>query len=1193
MKSTIYLILAIFLCYQTGFGKALKEENKLIPFAQMSAGKWQANAWGGGTLSAKLVKNQKGKFPEFIEIKAAKTRGTVSNAALFRKISTSLKKLPVSDFYIWYRCHDFKGSVTRNTVYKDESGKSYSYSYRLGLKNDGRWHLLKIGLKGWSRHRRPLNMNDFTGINFVFNGSGSIDIGGWGSVFKYKTLENTLTIPSKIIHAVYVDNCNIKIDGIINKNEWTGAGTITDLKDAHQQSASKNKTIAFIKADSKGLYCAAKCYKDKMNQLKADFKNNSVSIWQDESVEVSIDPGRTTISFTKLTVNANGFFGGISRSLDDSGIKVASKKYKDRWQTEIFIPWQFLKFDSQIPFACGININRNCYDHGKLERYGWTTTVWNAVDKFGVAVFSRNPSGSNAKICSDMELGKIGTGRYIFTGKTVTSDLSYKMSIYSPAKTAIHMKGQLFNRDFSIPFMFKAKTSGKYHITFMTWSRSGNLNFQEATVSEMAYASVKPLKADAIALFPIPKIFKQKNGFVNIAAGTELYIDKAKLAYCGQRLTSVLKKFYNIELKTTADAGNAKIVIGLGSNPNIIKLLNSLKLNNDYKKIKYDGFVLHVSDEKILVAANEKRGVLYGVNALLELIKMSSGDVGPARICKVTVFDWPRQEIRFCHMMMHSYYHRTKYEPDFYNEMLERFLINFRFNGFLFEMGDYYKWQSVPLGSAYAWNKQDYIKVVDFINRNYMPVMPSIQSHGHMKWWLFRGNKLKQFREDGHDDVLCTGHPDTYKMLFKIYDEDWDICSRNPEFKPKYFFTSLDEVRWNTSRIPKEKRCRYCKGIPKNEIYLNHVKRLNSYINKKGAKMMMCTDMLTEGHNGLNEFKCAEVIDRIPRNVIMCHWSALDFPSIGKFKKLGFENWKFLTAYKESGEYEHMVTGYCFNNCTYNWWLSLNRSKPNSMYGLMAQALFINNCWNELPSDYGSTWRRLTKQYGNQMMRNWSRKPLLHAGSKTFPINLAQAVNTPLTGAKGWFSLGKDYDLSKMNFKSSAIAGIPVKFTEKQNIPQGIILDKTASANIEVNRKAASLILLHGAHLKKDSAKSFWNPKHYKDPLRGKKIVECRVLYKDKTQTVFYIRYGWNISEWRINPMSMRDIFSKYLADSRCIWEGKTPFATKKQLPDDIALYQYEWVNPLPGKEIKSIALEALEPAVSYGLLAVSARNVK
>jgi hypothetical protein len=464
-----------------------------------------------------------------------------------------------------------------------------------------------------------------------------------------------------------------------------------------------------------------------------------------------------------------------------------------------------------------------------------------------------------------------------------------------------------------------------------------------------------------------------------------------------------------------------------------------------------------------------------------------------------------------------------------------------------------------------------------------------------MDWWLLKYDKAAALREDGGNQVMCTRHPDSYKVLFGFYDEALKLCQRNPEYKPRYFDTSLDEVRWQTFSTPEEKRCKYCQGVPKNQIYLEHIRKLDSYIKEHGARMLMFTDMLVEDHNGLNEFKCAEILNDIPRDVIMGHWVTYDRRVFDKFSKMGFDNWKILTGYQEGRTSENLIKGCGFGVYTYHWWLGKTRCEGNSSYGLMAQALLLNNYWNELPDDGSEVWRKHTKIYGTQIMRNWSRKPLVHAGREISTVDLTQVVNKTVAGENGWFKQGSEYDLSEMDFTADKIAGIPVKFA-KINDKAGCLLLNAAeqkNAIIKLDRKTASLILLHAAHLDKKDSKTFWDRKNYGDPMEGKKIVKYAVDYADGTTAEFSINYGWNIGEWLIEPNSKVDVFAKYVADSRYIWEGKTAHAQTKNIDNDIAVYQYEWVNPFPEKTVSSLKPESADKHISYALLAVSSRETK
>ncbi len=1166
----------------------------LIKFNQVTPAEregWFLNPWAGEKKAAMSFESEpSSEYPEFVRLNYTKSDATFSTFAFFQANKSKWRNTEVKGFYIRYRAKNLEGDCQYE--YNSSKGdEKYSFYNQMGLVSDGKWNILKTTPGGWCKTKQQFSFKDLDSLYLIFHGSGIVDIAEIGLIYEYSLQKNGLVMPSKYFSALYGDDSKINIDGHLDEDAWISAKLGCLILDGGKVIESGNSTEVFVNADAKGIYCAARCFKSDMNKLKANYESNSVTIYEDESVEFYIDLGRSFKKFQKISINANGFFAGVSSTLEKSGIVVSSAKFNDRWECEAFLPWSVLGDAPDSPFLAGFNVTRNCYDNTKLERSGWATSVWNAVQDFGLISFGK----TQAKLeNSKFDLGYIGSGKYALKVSSSVPDLLYKVSLCAPDGTkALFLDGSLVGVEKLISLSFPVPRTGVYHVVALGYdNRNAVLFVAEGNLNEKAFADIEALDIDDFALFPVPKIFEKQKDNILLPPIMKVYaspdLDISKL-----RLSGELKDFYNVQLTDCPQVDAAEIVLGIASDAVIRELIKEMSLENDFNKIKYDGFAIITSAKKILIAANEKRGVLYGVNAFLDMVKMTSGDIGPAKISVAKLIDWPRVENRFFCQSMHGYYPQRKYDIAFYKSMLKKFPLHFRYNGFLFELGDYYKWQIVKIGHTFSWNAEEYAELIDFINSNYTPVMPSIQSLGHMNWWLLKYNELAALREDGGMEVLCTRHPDSYKILFGFYDEAWKMCSRNPEYTPRYFYTSLDEVRWQTFATPEEKRCKYCHGIPKKQIFLEHIKKLNSYIKNYDAKMLMFTDMLTNEHNGLNEFKCAEILNDIPRDVIMCHWSHLDHPSIAKFSEMGFENWKILTSYQEDRTYENMTKGYGFGVYTYHWWLGETRCHETSSYGLMAQTLSSNNFWNGLPDDGSEVWRKDTKIYGTQIMRNWSRKPLLNAGKDISTIDLSPLVNKTVSGKDGWFMQDDKYELSNMDFKLDKIAGIPVSFAKINDNTACLLLSKVGQQNaiMKLGKKMASLLLLHAAHLDEKDSKTFWDRSNYDDPLEGKKVVKYTVKYIDGTTEEFSINYMWNIGKWLINPNLRKDVFSKYVADSRYIWEGKTAYAQSQNIDNDIAIYQYEWVNPFPEKDLSEVKIDLLDNYLAYALLAVSCRE--
>ena len=1140
-------------------------------------------AWGGEKQSKiSLETASDGSYHSFLRLEYQKSSATLGSLVS----GTPWQGFPITGFYLRYRVNSLDGRSQYQ--YNCTDGKEkWSYFNEMGLVRDGQWHLLQTRPGGWCKTKQRFDFKQLQSFALIFHGSGSVDIAEFGMIMEARNVVGSLAAP-ELIPIRYQDNAVVKVDGNIDEPVWSKALPLTLLDADGKPVVSGNTTQAMVTADAQGIYFAARCYKSDMAKLKADHHGNSVKIYEDESVEFSFDLNRTRKSFAKITVNANGCFGGIHNIPD--GVKAASKRYNDRWETELFLPWNVFKQRHDIPFAAGINITRNCYDHEKIERSRLATPVWNDVAAFRLAIVDK--TGGEFTTPPDFSLKRSNSGRYLIKPDGTEKNMTWWLNIATPGGETSSKTGKIDSSLPYIPVEFPVVRSGNYFFTLVVSNKDGQRrSVVEGTLAEQSISNLKALDIDDIALFPVPKIFVRGKEIIALPTEFKVHSVGNGLETCHQTLTDSLRDFYHINV-ITAPLAEAKLIIGLSDHPEIEQLLQSMKLDKEFGQVKYDGFAIAVTPAKMLIAARDKRGLFYGVNAWLDLVKMTSGDVGPARIVSARVIDWPRAEYRFFHQMMHSFYPARKYDVPFYEQMLLRFPMRFRYNGFLFEFGDFYRWQTVKMPNGNAWTADDFSKVIDFLNARYTPVMPSVQSHGHMDWWILKHDEAAFLREDGDKSVICTRHPDTYKILFGLYDEMWKQCGRNPEYAPKYFFTSLDEVRWKTFALPEDKRCRHCRGIPKNQIYLEHLKKLNTHINEHGAKMMMCTDMINEDHNGLNEFKCAEIRTEIPRDIVMCHWSTLDTRRIPQFKKEGFENWKLSTAYQEDRTGENMTHGYGFAVCTYHWWLNINRCETNNLYGLMAQAIYLNNCWNQLPANDREVWRETAKVYGTHLMRNWSRKPIPAAGNGFFTVDLRDVAMTPVSGKGSWFDCGKDNDLSQMDFKNDKIAGIPVDFAMKDGKNTCIRLDKThPETTMTINQKAASLILLHAANVPPKDLDAFRNRKNNNDPLTGKTAAVYVVSYEDNTTAEFTANYGWNVGQWQIDPTLQRDIFGLYIADSRYLWSGKTERANRLNQSNDIAIYQYEWVNPYPGKNIKSLRLKAPDPLISYALLAVTGRK--
>lgn len=1193
----------------------------LIDFSNPETRKgWNPNPWGGGIFKVNFIDTQEEKFPSRMVLTLENLKGgTLSNPKLFESISNKWKETQnIEGFYIYCRIKEgIVDAVDFQYVTMDEqTGEKYQYVNRIPLTNEWRCIEIKLGgfrLKG---HAHPFNIKELKQIHLVFyNGTAKIEIGEIGFFKRYYVLKGIEKKP-EIVYIPKTEE-DIFVDGRIDKTEWENA-SIIDLKLPNpdtklMEKMPKEKTKFFITWKNDGIYCASICEKSNMKKLKTNFVSDDDLVWQDECVEFYFDIGRTTRKMKKFAINANGKIGLYSEDkvwvnqYQKKRFPVVAKKYTNRWEVECFLPWEILGINLQDsePIYFGFNATRTTYEGSKIEeRSGWTTVQWNAISDFGVGILvpGKNLVSSSIK---NIIVERAGSGDYAIKVENLLKErLNYILTIYSSERQICKLNGTIPTGYIRIPFVFPVAQTEHYHLVLILYDSKGLIySFFEANLPEQIQTSWKRLPADAIAIFPEPKEFYRENGEMKLTDGMTYTVTSPEIEICGEKLEKELKDFYDLKLKKVSEIEKANIIIDYRLSGDVKTLLKRMGLEDKFNKIKYDGFIVTITPEKVLITAKEKRGALYGTNVFLDLIKMSSGDIGPPKVCYATVVDWPDYEIRYWIHHLFGYYPRNKYDPELYCEMLEKIPFRFRYNGLSIELGDYYNWKCAPIGVPQAWNHDDFQKIIDCAYKNFVPVFPKVNSLSHMEW-LLRHPEYKFLREDGWpptDDwsppyTICTKNPKTYEILFGFYDEYISLLSKNPEFSPKYFHIGLDEAQWRTKAVPPEQRCKYCAGIPKNEIYIEHIHNLTNYLKKKGIIPIIWSDCMVEEHNGYN-FGGVLIRDRLPKEIIIAHWSKIDYPAIPRFHKLGIENWKISTGYQVSRLNEDLIKGQGLYICSYYWWNSFLRTIQQGRYGLMAQALYANAIWNLFPDYDDTSWLKYERIYGNFLMKNWSRKPLKGATDEIKTIDISDVVNEVIVDeipgdGKGWFDLGADYDLSLINFNNiKEIEGIPVKFAKKDGKIACLKFNpyEKKNINIPLRDKIGSLILLHAANLDEKCREYLKG----KDPLKGFPIIKYIIKYVDGKEEFFEVLSGWNINNWKINPLDRNEIFSKYVIDARSIFEGHTKFAKNKNLLPDIVLYQYEWANPFPEKEIEYIQIESLGTPAGYALLSISARGVK
>jgi hypothetical protein len=216
-------------------------------------------------------------------------------------------------------------------------------------------------------------------------------------------------------------------------------------------------------------------------------------------------------------------------------------------------------------------------------------------------------------------------------------------------------------------------------------------------------------------------------------------------------------------------------------------------------------------------------------------------------------------------------------------------------------------------------------------------------------------------------------------------------------------------------------------------------------------------------------------------------------------------------------------------------------------------------------------------------MALYSVRPNPQASSEFVTLNFSELCNDSYSkAAAGWSIPGLPQGKSSMGF-------IPVLINPEKN-SKNIIRGEEKAITIPVNLKASSLIFMQTQYCPATKIKEFISSSgpRKSGSYHGLKTGIYTVNYMDNQTVAVYIRNVINCGNWQ--PFKGRvssRLDNKYLIDTRYVWEGP------KVNGQETCLYQYEWVNPRPDAQIKSIDFSSMSTDATPYLFALTVRKTK
>ena len=524
-----------------------------------------------------------------------------------------------------------------------------------------------------------------------------------------------------------------------------------------------------------------------------------------------------------------------------------------------------------------------------------------------------------------------------------------------------------------------------------------------------------------------------------------------------------------------------------------------------------------------LLGADEA-GLFNGTRALLDLF---SGKGASAQVRAVTIDDWPRCTLRAI------MYNPT---PNAFNRRFIREIARLRYNCLHGGIGAMRFVEQHGRAEAQA--------LIAYCDRYFVQLLPDL-------FCVMRSKGMVQEKlpdepaPTGVRTTMCISHPENRQ---KYLDR---LATYGTLYNSPYLNIGLDEIyqwdngaRWNCCKL-----CR-ARKLETPELFAEWIKTVCARIRALGKKPMSLANCWTPGkpYQGLDKLIKGEI------ELMTTYVSAT--PRRGNIRELGAKGFVQVSTSARGPLQDNEIGGWIDN------WSAQTEE------GMASQGKFASYVrqapwfWNPARDRWGDL--AFESQVGRAMTQFRSgvkgmALPSLEAGPEDFaPIDLTKHANETLNDeraydGRGWMDEGPGRDLRNLPRGRQTLAGVPFHIGDRSVLIEnrrrlGRVLPDRAEG-LAVGQDVASIVFLHTQNQVCDVRQPWHTMINY--------LGHYLVNYDDGTQLIQPLRYNRNLFRW--------DFDGGHSYEATVAWKGRTA------LNHPVTLYAFEWVNPYPGKTVKTI----------------------
>jgi hypothetical protein len=659
-----------------------------------------------------------------------------------------------------------------------------------------------------------------------------------------------------------------------------------------------------------------------------------------------------------------------------------------------------------------------------------------------------------------------------------------------------------------------------------------------------------------------------------------------------------------IEQLSEIPSGRRVVIMGRFDNPLVSKYCSKAGLKVNDKDPGPEGYLLEVTSDRIVIAGSDDQGAFYGLQSLRQLIDAGNGKT----VQGMKVKDWPSFPFRAIRLYVPG--------PEniaFFKRFMRDFMSLYKYNKVIIELncmrldkhpevnagwiefskslqysrsnstegvrGEEKNSSHFDAGDGFIIEKSDVKDIVDYAAENFLEVIPEIPSLTHGYWLLTRHPELAEYPGDKWPDTYCPSNPESYKLMFDVYDEYIDVI------KPKMIHIGHDE--WWGAPLDV---CPLCKGKDFSELFAGDINKIHDYMSGKGIKIAMWGDYLLESvrdkgpqhrtsSTGVKYMTPGgtrpEVVkNSIPKDILVLNWFWIDQEKEMELQKFGFKQ-IYGNFTPNISNWDERVKKIDLMGGAPSSWASTN--EYNFGKDLILDFL---GCANFVWSGH-TLGQREQMAIANELMPsvrsrlNISRIPSRDVAAIE-PIDISskfnfrkdsQVLNIDLGSLKSGDvrSREKVFHLAD-NTAASGNCAVVVGVTGKDTNPL-----PAKAEGIQVNEDVSSLIFLHACALPSENQKAYFNIPDFFDT--SDLLGWYEIVYEDGYRVTVPVQYGVNILEMNPGAEERLDKNEGETGSPQNVYcYNADPVICSSGANDrPVTFYAFEWVNPRFGKVIKEV----------------------